>query len=298
MAPRNLASDRTTMDDLIYEILYTLIRLRLIPLPMPQTTLYEGLHAEAKAVRDQENDLGEQEIAAEVTLGWREEGINLSVRSLSTALLNIVHNNRIDPLFLRYFGEETPSDMSRAPLGRKLVTVRGWIESLKASPHEDLRTLGAIFEQQVAAADQATQALEQARQALEDFRLLGARHRLFDRVNTERKVAFGELAKTVNADEDLRLRSEAGDLFFRQVRRRDRDDTVEAERKAVDKARKALAEAEGRLKEAEDRERAEDEAEAQRLADKAALEAIQRNVAEANRTAAELRERLARSKRA
>jgi hypothetical protein len=298
MAPRTLAPERTTLDDLIYELLYTLIHLRLIPLPMPQITLFEGLHTQAKTVRGQEHQLAEQEITAEVTLDWREESINIGIRSLSTAILHLVHNNRTDPLYLRYFSEATPSDMIRAPLSRRLVTVRGWIESLKASPHEDLRALGAVIEQQVAATDEAIQALEQAQQAIEDFRLLGARHQLFERVNTERKIAYGELAKATNDHEDLRLRSDTGDLFFRQIHRRNQDDSVEAARKVVDKARKALAEAEGQLREAEERERTQAQAEAQKLADKAALEAIERNMAEANRTATEIRQRLARTRRA
>jgi hypothetical protein len=286
------------MDDLIYELLYTLVRLRLISLPTSQIILFEGLHAAAKSVRDQEDSLREQVIAAEVTLGWRDEAINMVIGSISTALLHIVHNNRKDPRYLRYFGDEAPSDMTRPVLGRKLVTVRGWIDSLQASSHPELRELGALLEQQVAAADEAVQALEQARQTLEDFRLVGARRSLFDRVNTERKAAFGDLAKTVADNDELRLRSESGDLFFRQLRRREPDDSVEAARKVVDKARKALAEAEAELKAAEERAQAAAQAEAQRAADKAALEAIERNVAQANRTAAELRNRIARSKRA
>ncbi|HEX2570858.1 MAG TPA: hypothetical protein VH877_14970 [Polyangia bacterium] len=298
MAPRTLDPARTSLDDLIYEVLYTLIRLRLLPVPKSLATLFEGLHTEAKSVRDQENQLNEQAIAAAVTLGWREESINISIRSLSTAILHLVHNIRTDPLHIRYFGDLTPSDLIRAPLDRKLATVRGWIESLRASPHEELRSLGALIEQQIAATDQATQDRQQAEQAIEDFQLLGARHQLFERVNTERKLAYGELAKAMNEDEELRLRSETSDLFFRQVHRRVPDDSVEAARKVVDKARKTLAEAENRLREAQERERAEAQAEAQKLADKAALDAIERDMTAASRTAAEIRKRLTRSKRA
>jgi hypothetical protein len=293
MAPRNLSPDRTTLDDLLYEILYTLIRLRLIPLTS-QRAVFEALHTEAKAVRDEENQLLEQVRAAEVEVGWRDESINMSVRSLSTTLLGIAHNDRNDPRYLLYFGGQIPSDLTRTALGRKLVTVRGWIETLKASPHEDLVALGELIEQQATAADEAIAAEAQAQQKLDNFRLVGARRHLFDRVNTERKSAFGELARVVLSDEDLRMRSDSGDLFFRQLRRRDADDSSEAARKVVDRARKALAEAEAQLKEAEERERAEAEAETRRAADKAALETIQRNVAEQNRAARELRERLAR----
>lgn len=102
----------------------------------------------------------------------------------------------------------------------------------------------------------------------------------------------------MNEQEDLRLRSDTGDLFFRQVHRRAPDDSVEAGVKAVDKARKTLAEAEAQLRDAQERERAEAQAEAQKLADKAALEAIQRNMTEASRAAAAIRRRLARTRRA
>ena len=214
---------------------------------------------------------------------------------LSTTILKITHNDRDDPLYLRYFSSESPSDVVRPILGRELTTVRGWVDSLKASPHAELKDLATVIEGQVAAADEAIQARQEAQQKSADFRRLGARTRIFERVNAERKTTHADLAVLAGTDMDRRLPRDFADRFFRrQPRRPNGEMSVEEAQQALAKMRKALSDAEGELQAAEQRVQEEAQAKAARAAAAAELEATKRTIAQANRRAAELRSKLDR----
>jgi predicted phage tail protein len=303
MSARILDPDRMTLADLVIELQYTLIRLRLSPEAAPLVPRFEALVTEAEQVERQETALRVALLAAEVAISWRDETIDDTVRTLGATLLKIVRNDREDPLYQRYFGSQNPSAVTRPVLGRELETVRGWVPSLLTSPEPELQDIGRQLTGQVEAADAAIQAQQAQRQKLNDFRLLGDRRRIFERVNAERREAYGFLSKmsytssTVAASgaAETRLPSDFGDRFFRQVRRRkDADPDVEEAREEVERLEKALAEARNQLKAAEERARAAAAAKAEKLTTQQELEQAEKAAAEAAKKIAELRERLNR----
>jgi hypothetical protein len=295
MAPRTLDPERMSLDELFDEIAFTVVRLRLSSLASPHLAAFEILDTEAKAVQVEERRLAALLLAAEAAIDWIDEEIDGSVRLLSASILKIVRNDRNDPLYLRYFGGQTPSELARPVLGRELTTVRGWVDSLKASPHDELKDLGTVIEQQVTAADNAVQARQETQQQMEDFRRLGARARIFERVNAERKTTQAGLATLPRGDADRRLSRDFAERFFRQNRRRPSGElSVDEAREALERMRKAMAEAEANLRAAEERAQQAVQAKAERAAAEAELVATKRAITLANRRAAELRDKLDR----
>jgi hypothetical protein len=301
MAARILDPERTTLEDLVTEIRYTLVRLRLHPQGSALVPRFEALLADAQAAFLQEMALRAALYEADVAIGWRDENIDIVVRMIASTILKIVGNERRDPLYQRYFGNQSPSEVTRPVLGKELETVRSWIESLAASPHEELKQLANLLEERVTAADVAVEAQRDRRQQLDDFRLLGARQRIFERANAERKEAYGVLSKMPYSEPTLLQgagRQEPGDFgqrFFRAQRRRDNEPLdVDEAREALERTRKAVTEAEAELKAAEERARTEAAEKAQRVADKEELERAKKAAAEAARKVAELEERVGR----
>jgi hypothetical protein len=301
MTARTLDPERTTLEDLVGEIRYTLVRLRLHPQGVGLVPRFEPLLAEAQQAHLQEMTLRAALDEAEVALGWRDENLDIVVRAIAATILKIVGNERRDPLYQRYFGNQSPSEITRPVLGKELATVRTWVESLAASPHDELKQLADLLEERVTAADIAIETQQTERQRLSDFRLLGARQRIFERTNAERKEAYGVLSKLPYAEPTFAQgpgRQEPGDFgnrFFRALRRRDNEPMdVDEATEAVERVRKTLAEAETELKAAQERARTEAAEKAQRAADKEELERAEKAAAEAARKVAELRERVAR----
>lgn len=295
MAPRTLDPGRMTFDELIEEISYTVVRIRLSPLASPHLGTFEALDTEAKAAREEERRLAALVLAAEAAIDWIDEDIDDSVGLISTSILKITGNDRNAPLYLRYFDSQSPSEVARPVLGRELTTVRGWVESLKDSPHAELKDLGAVLEQQVATADGAIEARQEAERKYEDFRRLGGRAQIFERVNAERKTAHAELAALPRTDTGRRLPRDFAERFFRRPPRRSNGEmSVDEAQQVVARMRKALADAEGDLKAAELRVQEEAQAKAERAAAAAELAATKRTIAQASRRAAELRNKLDR----
>jgi hypothetical protein len=299
MTARILDPERTTLEDLVSELRYTLVRLRLHPAGAALVSRFEALLADAQQAFLQEMALRATLYEAEVALGWRDENIDIVVRTIAATILKIVANDRRDPLYQRYFGNQSPSEVTRPVLGKELETVRGWIESLAASPHDELKQLANLLEERVTAADVAIEAQRDRRQQLDDFRLLGPRQRIFERANAERKEAYGVLSKMPYSEPTFVQgpgRQETGDFgqrFFRAQRRRDNEPPdIDEAREALERARKTVTEAETALKAAEDRARTEAAEKAQRAADKEELDRAKKAAAEAARKVADLEERL------
>jgi hypothetical protein len=98
-------------------------------------------------------------------------------------------------IYLHYFGSLRPSDIKRPVLRGQVDNMRGWPGSLAASNNPTLRQHGATLEEPLAQADADMAADQTASQRFKDFRVLGTRARLIDRINAVRKSVYGRLGE-------------------------------------------------------------------------------------------------------
>lgn len=142
------------------------------------------------------------------------------VDRISNAILAIT-GSKDAPLYQLYFQNKTPSERRRGVLGPQLEAMRGWVASLKASPHASLQALGAELEAAVAKADQAVEEYSLAKTANREFRTIGERRALVDEFNAMQKRNSGKIAELPHTDAGKGLPNTFQDGFFKRARRSD-----------------------------------------------------------------------------
>lgn len=131
------------------------------------------------------------------------------------SLLISTGHRRDVPQYQRYFGAQPPSLLKRPVLGVQLLTLSGWVPSLKAATDAKLAALGKELEALVLEGQQAEAGLDAARALVRDFRDVGARKALFDVANALRKSTYGALASYSHQHPEKNLRPDWADGFFR-----------------------------------------------------------------------------------
>ena len=134
------------------------------------------------------------------------------------ALLISTNNQRTVTDYVRYFGEASPSQVKRPVLGAQLKKLSGWVASIKGASVPQLVTLGTELEGLLTEGRKAEQALLDARAKMKDFRELGERKTLFDKINSLRQATFGSLATLVHEHPEKRLPADWANSFFRHNR--------------------------------------------------------------------------------
>lgn len=281
---------RTALPAILTEIRYTLSRVRAHPLAVQHVPIFEDLRTECMQVLIEDFSLLEGVADAQATVDISGETLDgLATRFYRTVLL-ITGESRNHPIMTYYFGDKTLTEFRRPVLGTQLAEMTRWIPSLQTADPR-LQAYEPELIAAVAAATQAAQAKKQAIDARRQFRDLGARRQLVDRLNAIRKEVHGSMAKLPHEHTDLP--TSFADLFFRrdpgrsEVEDDDAMDTVEGVLAHLEELRVATAEAAERLAELQ----AEAEAEAKAAEEKAAEEAA---VAEIDKTVAELHKKRAK----
>jgi hypothetical protein len=279
--PKKLDVERTPLEVLVEEALFTKLMIRNTPEAKAQVAAADKLHGDAEAQLTKERALYAARLEAEVRIVIGNRVLDEWV----TAFRGLLESKRASgvDLFGRFFGSRRPSDVIRMALASEITVVEPWIESLKADADAELKAQGAALEKVVAAGKAALSAHKAARQAIKDFRS-GPRAALFEQVNGGRAALFGALRELDKgkADEDW------AESFFRPSRRPEEPDepTVAEATAELETQRAALKAAEARLAEAQQRE-----ALAQAAA--AAREAKEKERDAARKEMAALRSRLA-----
>jgi hypothetical protein len=207
------------------------------------------------------------------------------VDKISRALLDAVDGDRTDPQYRRFFGRRRPSEIRRPILSAELSEVREWVPSLRGSTITTLPPLGELLSTLVVEADAAEGEQARVDREWEDFGTSGTRRRFIDELNQLRADTYGELIKRAAA------RGESPDFverFFKHDRRQYRapaEPTLAEAKARQAELRGLLAEQDALVARLEAEERERQEAKARRQADEAAL-------AELERQAEELRQRL------
>lgn len=189
---------RSSLESLYFSILFTLVRLKLDPRLQPFVKGFEQLRVDWADVGKQERELVGARIEAEAKVDHADAELDRTSDGIASAILLETKNNRKAPLFTRYFGSQPPSRFRKSVLGPQLTAMRTWSPSLKESQIPALSAYGDTLSAQIGAADEALMLVSMAEQKIIDFRLLGARKQLFEKVNGARKQLHGEVSKMIH----------------------------------------------------------------------------------------------------
>lgn len=284
-------STQDSLEVIRTEIVFTLAALRPIPRASKYVAMMEPLLPEWAKVSAQELLLRDAKTTASAAITAASNQLNPCIDQVAALVLVRTKNKRTHDLYKRYFGSRRPSDLKRPALAEKVAVVRTWVPFLKGSPETE-EALGATLESVVALAATANAAAVDAGRALLDFRQLGARKALVEKVNQVRKAVYGELSQVPHAEPSQHLPADWADQFFRHD---SRDEvTVASVTEEITRLQAELSAQQGlrqRLQaqaDAEEQQRKEaDQAEAA-----AALREVELEIAEAQKRASELRSRV------
>jgi hypothetical protein len=142
-----------------------------------------------------------------------DEELNTICDGVKSVVLVDVKNNRAAPLFQRYYGNQTPSELKKPILGTQLATMRTWVPSLTDSPNNTMKDYGEQLSGVVAKADEAVATQLVAQQMFDDF-TIGERKTFVDKFNALRKTTYGKLAEMPHSYPALNLPKSFADGFF------------------------------------------------------------------------------------
>lgn len=139
---------------------------------------------------------------------------------LDTVLLRLVGKDRSDPLYAYYFGRKRPHELKRPILAGQLQTMRDFVQPLKTSSHAELSSLGERLEALIANADAAVTRQHRAAESIKTFRTLGERKTCLDELNALRKATAGILSEMPHKYPEKRLPNDYAARFFKRAPRR------------------------------------------------------------------------------
>jgi len=276
-----LAAD-ASYEDLAADLTYTLVRCEARPLTAGLAPSFVALLGDVNQTSDQERQHTLTVLRAEELVALTDEDIDVTVDAVVNTILTITGGDRDHDLYRHYLGHQRPRDLKLPIHGDELTTVRAWVPSLLTSPHPGLAALGPVLQLRVGNADDAIAERQQAAQALKDFRQLGPRRALVDKINARRKATYGDLGEIAHSNPQANLPADFADRFFRHEHRRRRKATVKELTEKLAAAQAVAKKLEIELAQAEVTEKAAADARAKQEA-----EALQKKVADAEKKAAD-----------
>lgn len=281
----------------LLEIRITCSKMQSHPEGAPFVSIFEGIRNDCMAVLEEELGLLQEKADAQALVDAANAGLNRVINRMSRELLTLTGEKPEHALYTHFMKNKSLTEAKKPVLGPKLEHVREWVEKATNSPHATLQALVPAITAAVTAAEQAETAKKNAAKRLKEFRDIGNRRQLVDRLNGMRKETHGTLSRI--ALEQPGLPSDFADTFFRKAPKRDDDDgeepgTLEEAQAQVESLREALAEAEQLVAEFEAEAQAEVEAERAREADEAELAAVDEEMARLEAKRASIRARIAR----
>jgi hypothetical protein len=192
--PARLLRSSIALLTLLIELRYTLSRLLANPLTAALAPRFQALRDQWSTVQALEISLNEELSDARAQVDIADLGLDDFATRFSHAVKAVTGQNSDDALYLHFF--PIPLHEIRRPvLGRQLKLMQGWVVSLASSPHPTLVMMLPELTTLVEAADQAAKRRDELTLRLRNFRDVGERRQLFDRVNAERKELHGALSK-------------------------------------------------------------------------------------------------------
>lgn len=272
-----LITDSVSLVYLREEILFTRVRLAAHPLTGKLTAPYDDLLTDWQKAAATDQALSDARVTAAAQISAADDVLDPLVDEFSLVLLQRTGGDRDHESYRRYF-KKRPSEIRRPVLGLELTTVKGWLPSLTTAIDPELKRIGAALDKAVQDGEKAEAAWNTASSQIADFRSLGARQALQDKLNRTRQATYGELAQLpLTAGVNLPSGFAAG--FFRQ--RSETPPTLKGVQAAIASTEQDLAELRATLKSLQDEATAEAQEKSERDAKQAELLAAQKVLADA-----------------
>ncbi len=287
-----LLNPRSSVLSLLLELRYTISRCQADPRASFCVQAFQSCRDECTVVQNQELDLLERLSNAQASVDIADENLDDFASRLSKAVLTITKDDRSHSIYLHFFGKKSISAFIRPKLGIELEAVRGWGESLTTSQFPALQAMALELAALVVAADKALSARSETQRQIRQFRDVGARRQLFDKVNAGRKKAAGDLAKL--AIETPGLPSDYGDSFFRSAPAVEEVDepTIDSVKEDIGDLETKLTSAKELLVTLEVAAAAAQKAAAEKASDEALLATLEKQEADLAKQKAELKQKL------
>lgn len=290
MAARIL-KPRTGLLALLREIRYTLAQVTAEPLAAAHVAAFKDLRDAWKTILLEEVDILESLAAAQAAVDKADDGLDDFAGRTWRALEDFTSGNPKHPLHVHLFKGKPLSKFKRPILGGQLEAMRDWSSPLKNSGAAALVALAGDLPALIAAADAAVALQTAAAQKNREFRDVGARKQLVDKLNATRKEAHGALAKL--PFQHPNLAPDFADRFFRvEPATEEEDETIEEVKAAVADLETELAQRKAQLATMEAEAAAAAKADAEKKAKELALEELEAQQAELAKKAAELKAQL------
>lgn len=281
------------------ECFYSLTMTRILPEGAKHSATFEALCADGLKVLDEERKLEEAALLSQAQIQAADLLLNRFVDRLLGVLAGLGEGRPGCPAYDLFFGDRPPSALKRFVLGEQLETMRGWLAKLDAAAAA-LKALVPDLKKLIEGGDAAKAGLVDARAKIQAFRQTGSRKVYFDKVNSARKAAYGELSKLPFDKPELHLGADFGDRFFRPAPRSESatgDDALLAARSDVSELERTLTERKKDLASLEAAAQLEAQAAAERAAKEKRLAELAAQAATVAREQAELTRELTSRRR-
>jgi hypothetical protein len=250
--PARLLKSSISLLTLLIELRYTLSRFIAHPLTSGFVAVFQALRDQWSVVQALEIALHEELSNAKAQVDIADAALDDFAARFSAAVLAVTGQQR-NEFYLHFFNKPL-NEFRRPVLSGQLKAMTDWILSLEKIPHPTLAAMRpeliALVEAgKTAASNRDTSALK-----IRDFRDVGGRKELFDKINAERKNAHGALSKLALATPGLPGNFQ--DQFFKPGEVDDEPeetiDSVDAEIKVLEQRLKERKERLDELKKAAD----------------------------------------------
>ena len=183
---------KDSMDHLWDELIYTKARLEADPKAKDLAPSLAALADQVLTVRQNQRKTWASEIVAQAHVDMVDYELDECVFELGRELGMIVKNDRKNPRWLRYFGQNTPYRISSMKLASELGRISSWSSSLQSETEASLIVLGQKLSNWVVVGQEALGMREKAYAACADHRAREIKS-LIDEINNMRLSLYGEL---------------------------------------------------------------------------------------------------------
>lgn len=226
--------------DYLTPIMQASVSLKAHPLTAPLAADIEPLQDEWKTIILKEVDLQENLAEADALVLLADFELDALFTAIVNALLTFVNNDRTHPVFVRFLGNDRPSDVRDPILGEELERLRTWPPGLATVSSDEVKKQGVALATFVPKADAAVEAQRKANQELTDFTEIGARKAFVDHLNATSKLVYGKLSELMHKPAAASLPSDFPDRCF-PPESRARRPTIKGEERTVERLAKRLA---------------------------------------------------------
>ncbi|MBP8195789.1 MAG: hypothetical protein KAY55_01385 [Deltaproteobacteria bacterium] len=203
-----LLDSRMALSTMRTHVRHTTLFVRTHPAATKFQPVWDALHTKVQKTAAKESELVDAIEEARVQVAVANVLLDGFVEEHRSTLRMLVKDDLEAPLYQRYYGAPTSSEVKRLSLEPQIKLMTPFVASMKEAKEAPLKALSPKLDKLLVRGSAALKALEDAQRLRNDFDA-GDRAKLFDEVNGERRSLYGELCKLELADGTLSGLAEA-----------------------------------------------------------------------------------------